>query len=197
MSPRSSSVSPSVGARRSRPRRARSRTASAEMPSSPASSSYERSCFRTSWTTARWSGARASRLTEAERSGCHGYAQPVHDEPIPGFDGLYGLELQSVDGDEVRARVHVDDRHLQPFGLVHGGGYAAMAESIASHGTAIGTGQQKFVAGLSNQTSFLRPVFKDDTISAVATPRHKGSTTWVWEVECTDGQGRPCALVRV
>src|SRR3712207_387777 len=108
-------------------------------------------------------------------------AEPIHDEPIPGFDGLYGLELQRADGDEVRGRVHVDDRHLQPFGLVHGGVYAAMAESMASVGTALGVGEGKFVAGLSNQTSFLRPVFKDDVIDAVALPRHRGSTTWVWE----------------
>ena len=121
----------------------------------------------------------------------------MQTDPIPGFDGLYGLELQHADGDEVRGFVQVDERHLQPFGLVHGGVYAAMAESMASYGTAIGAGEGKFVAGLSNQTSFLRPVFNGDTISAVATPRHRGSTTWVWEVECTDGQGRPCALVRV
>jgi uncharacterized protein (TIGR00369 family) len=121
----------------------------------------------------------------------------VQTDPIPGFDGLYGLELQHADGDEVRGLVQVDERHLQPFGLVHGGVYAAMAESMASYGTALGTGEQKFVAGLSNHTSFLRPVFQGDTISAVATPRHRGGTTWVWEVECTDGQGRPCALVRV
>ena len=119
------------------------------------------------------------------------------ENPIPGFDGHYGLELLHAGGDEVRGRVQVDERHLQPFGLVHGGVYAAMAESMASYGTVLGTGEDKFVAGLSNQTSFLRPVFNGDTISAVATPRHRGSTTWVWEVECTDGQGRACALVRV
>src|SRR4051812_27293253 len=124
-------------------------------------------------------------------------AQPHLNAPIPGFDGLYGLELQHADADEVRGRVVVDDRHLQPFGLVHGGVYAAMAESMASYGTAIGAGGDKFVAGLSNHTSFLRPVFKGDTISAVATPRHRGRTTWVWEVECMDGQSRACALVRV
>ena len=121
----------------------------------------------------------------------------MQTDPIPGFDGLYGLELQHAGADEVRGLVHVDERHLQPFGLVHGGVYAAMAESMASYGTALGTGEEKFVAGLSNHTSFLRPVFDGDTISAVATPRHRGGTTWVWEVECVDGQGRPCALVRV
>jgi uncharacterized protein (TIGR00369 family) len=121
---------------------------------------------------------------------------------IPGFDGLYGLVLEHATSDEVRGRVRIDERHLQPFGLVHGGVYAAMAESMASYGTAIGVGATspegaKFVAGLSNHTSFLRPVFEGDTVTGVATPRHRGATTWVWEVECSDGQGRLCALVRV
>ena len=50
--------------------------------------------------------------------------------------------------------------------------------------------------GLSNQTSFLRPI-TEGTIHAVALPRHRGRTTWVWEVEITDDDGRLCALVRM
>ena len=50
--------------------------------------------------------------------------------------------------------------------------------------------------GLSNQTSFLRPIL-DGTIHAVARRRHRGRTTWVWEVEITDDQARLCALVRM
>src|SRR3954451_15611128 len=123
-------------------------------------------------------------------------ARSLLAERLGGFDGLYGLELLRADADEVRGRVQVDARHLQPFGLVHGGVYAAMAESMASYGTALGVGD-RVVAGLSNQTSFLRPVFDGDTVTAVATPRHRGRTTWVWEVECRDGRDRPCALVRV
>ncbi len=83
------------------------------------------------------------------------------------------------------------------MGLVHGGVYAAMAESMASYGTFLGAGEGKFVAGLSNHTSFLRPVFAGDTITAVAVPRHRGRTTWVWEVEVATSAGKPCALVRV
>src|SRR5687768_13587947 len=87
-----------------------------------------------------------------------------------GFDELYGLELLRADGDEVRAKVKMDARHLQPFGLVHGGVYAAMAESMASIGTFRGAGEDKSVAGLSNHTSFLRPVFEGDTVTGVGTP---------------------------
>ena len=123
--------------------------------------------------------------------------ESLHNQPLMGFDALYGLQLDAADGDEVRGHVVIDDRHLQPRGLVHGGLYAAIAESLASLGTAVGTGMEKFVAGLSNHASFLRPVFAGDTITAVGAPRHRGRTTWVWEIEISDGEGRTCALVRV
>ena len=53
-----------------------------------------------------------------------------------GFDGLYGLELTELTDERVRGRVAVSDEIKQPAGLVHGGVYAAIAESLASYGTA-------------------------------------------------------------
>ena len=50
--------------------------------------------------------------------------------------------------------------------------------------------------GMSNQTSFLRPI-TSGTIHAEARRRHRGRTTWVWEVDITDDEGRLCALVRM
>jgi 1,4-dihydroxy-2-naphthoyl-CoA hydrolase len=114
-----------------------------------------------------------------------------------GFDGLYGLEITSLTGEEVRARVRVRDELKQPGGLVHGGVFAAMAEAIASIGTFVGVQEEgKGAIGLSNQTSFLRPIV-DGTIHAVARRRHRGRTTWVWEVDISDDEGRLCALVRM
>jgi 1,4-dihydroxy-2-naphthoyl-CoA hydrolase len=114
-----------------------------------------------------------------------------------GFDGLYGLEITSLTGEEVRAQVRVRDEIKQPGGLVHGGVFAAMAEAIASVGTFVGVHEEgKGAVGLSNQTSFLRPIV-DGTIHAVARRRHRGRTTWVWEVEISDDEGRLCALVRM
>ena len=50
--------------------------------------------------------------------------------------------------------------------------------------------------GMANSTSFLRPIV-DGTIHAVARRRHKGRTTWVWEVDITDDEDRLCAIVRM
>jgi 1,4-dihydroxy-2-naphthoyl-CoA hydrolase len=114
-----------------------------------------------------------------------------------GFDGLYGLELTELTDELVRGRVAVSDEIKQPAGLVHGGVYAAIAESLASYGTASAVvGDDKLTAGLSNQTSFLRPI-TEGSIDAVATRRHRGRTTWVWEVEMSDDQGNLCVLSRV
>jgi uncharacterized protein (TIGR00369 family) len=93
--------------------------------------------------------------------------------------------------------VPVRDDLRQPGGLLHGGVYAAVAESLATNGTAAMVFQDGNTAmGLSNQTSFLRPVTQG-AVSAVARARHRGRTTWVWEVELTDDDGRLCALTRV
>jgi 1,4-dihydroxy-2-naphthoyl-CoA hydrolase len=116
---------------------------------------------------------------------------------MPGFDGLYGLELLTVSDEEVTARVAVRDELKQPAGLVHGGVFASIAESITSIGTYLAVrGEGRSAQGLANQTSFLRPIV-DGTIHAVARRRHRGRTTWVWEVELSDDQQRLCALVRM
>jgi 1,4-dihydroxy-2-naphthoyl-CoA hydrolase len=116
---------------------------------------------------------------------------------MPGFDGLYGLEVLAISHEEISARVVVRDELRQPGGLVHGGVFASIAESITSIATWLAVQDDGRTAqGLSNQTSFLRPIV-DGTIHAVARRRHRGRTTWVWDVEILDDQQRVCALVRM
>ena len=113
------------------------------------------------------------------------------------FDGLIGLVIDEADRDEVHAHVAVRDDLKQPMGLVHGGVFASIAESITSAATWMAVTSDGLSAqGLCNQTSFLRPI-TEGTIHAVARRRHSGRTTWVWEVEITDDQERLCALVRM
>jgi uncharacterized protein (TIGR00369 family) len=123
-------------------------------------------------------------------------SEPAYTSP-EGFDALYGLELLEVHDDLVLGQVKVRDDLRQPFGLVHGGVLASIAETLASLGTAVevipeGNGAM----GLSNSTSFLRPI-TDGTIHARALRRHRGRTTWIWDVEMTDDAGRLCALTRM
>ncbi len=142
-------------------------------------------------------------------SASHVECGPMHNDPpfgfeidLPlelshGFERILGLWLTELSEERVSGRVAVREELLQPTALVHGGVYAAIAESLASWGTAYRVVPTGSVAvGMSNHTSFLRPI-REGTIHATAIPKHRGRTTWVWEVEISDDQGRLCVLSRV
>ena len=113
------------------------------------------------------------------------------------FDALYGLQVLHVDEELVQAQVPVRDEIKQPMGLVHGGVFASIAESITSLATFLAVQPEgKSAQGMSNQTSFLRPI-TEGTVHAEGRRRHRGRSTWVWEVDITDDDGRLCALVRM
>jgi 1,4-dihydroxy-2-naphthoyl-CoA hydrolase len=117
--------------------------------------------------------------------------------PDGSLDAVLGFETIELTPEVARARAEVGNQHKQPFGLVHGGVFAAMAESIASQATyRVVSEEGNMAVGLSNFTSFMRPILSG-TLHAEARRRHRGSTTWVWEVEMTDDDGRLCALSRV
>jgi 1,4-dihydroxy-2-naphthoyl-CoA hydrolase len=113
------------------------------------------------------------------------------------FDAFYGLEIDELTPERALGRLVVRPEHRQPRGVVHGGVYASIAEGLASWATGMVVVEKGLSAsGMSNQTSFLRPI-TGGTIHAVATRRHAGRTTWVWEVELSDDEGRLCALSRM
>jgi uncharacterized protein (TIGR00369 family) len=119
------------------------------------------------------------------------------DVGVRGFDRLYGLELLACDESEVRAQVQVREQIKQPAGLVHGGLYASVAESMTSLATALAVMADGNIAmGLSNSTSFLRPI-TEGIVHAHARRLHRGRTTWVWDVSFTDDQERVCAVTRM
>ena len=117
--------------------------------------------------------------------------------PAQTLTSVLGFETVEVGSDRARARFEVGDRHRQPYGIVHGGVYAALAESIASEATAVAVHEAGNVAmGMSNFVTFMRPIAAG-TVHAEAIRKHAGSTAWVWDVEMTDDEGRLCASSRI
>ncbi|MFM8237743.1 MAG: PaaI family thioesterase [Actinomycetota bacterium] len=116
------------------------------------------------------------------------------------LDGLIGFVIDDDGAEEPgRARGHlpIHPGVCQPMGIVHGGVYAALAETLASMGTArVVMRERKGAMGMSNLTTFLRPV-SEGTVHASARAIHRGRTTWVWEVELRDDADRLCATSRV
>jgi 1,4-dihydroxy-2-naphthoyl-CoA hydrolase len=122
----------------------------------------------------------------------------VESYPAAGtLDDVLGFELLEAGPERCRARFAAEGRVQQPMGLVHGGAYAALAESMVSVTTHLAVKENgSFAVGQSNSTTFLRPI-TSGYVNAEGTPLHSGRTTWVWDVTFTDDEGRVCAVTRV
>lgn len=122
---------------------------------------------------------------------------PTHLPLEATLDGTLGFEALELGEERVRGRVAVSDRICQPYGLVHGGVYAALSESLVSRATFEAVAADDMIAvGMSNDTSLLRPV-TSGSVNASGRRRHRGRSTWMWEVDLTDDDGRLCAVSRV
>lgn len=113
------------------------------------------------------------------------------------FDALIGTDWISDDPERARARVPIRDDLRQPFGLMHGGVMSSLVESVCSRATAIAVFDDGMAAmGQSISVSFMRPITQGHA-EVEARARHRGRTTWVWDAEVLDAEGRLCALAQM
>jgi 1,4-dihydroxy-2-naphthoyl-CoA hydrolase len=120
--------------------------------------------------------------------------QGIPERSVQTLDGALGFEITEMGEELACGRFEVTGAVRQPFGVVHGGAFAAMAETLASRATSEAVhAEGKIAVGQSNHTSFLRPASRG-TVHAEARCRHRGRTSSVWEVAFTDDEGRLCAL---
>ncbi|ORM31869.1 PaaI family thioesterase [Williamsia sp. 1135] len=117
-----------------------------------------------------------------------------------GFDAEIGLQYKDVTPDAVRAEFTVTDKLLQPFGIVHGGVYCAVIESVASISGQVwlvnNVTPDGHVVGVNNSTDFLRAV-KTGNMTAQSKPIHRGRRQQLWEVDVADENGKLIAQGRV
>lgn len=112
-----------------------------------------------------------------------------------GLDHLLGLRYESLEDARVVATLAVTQAHLQPYGLVHGGVYAAMVESVCSVGAALEVlGEGRNAVGLENTTRFHRGTRVGGRLRAEARPAvEPGENRARWEATITDEAGEVCA----
>jgi 1,4-dihydroxy-2-naphthoyl-CoA hydrolase len=115
------------------------------------------------------------------------------------FDNELGLVFTELTPDGARAQIEVQPKLLQPMGIVHGGVYCSMIESMASVAAwtwfnANGAGGN--VVGVNNNTDFLRAI-SSGTIHGTATPVHRGRRQQLWLVTITDATDRVVARGQV
>lgn len=119
-------------------------------------------------------------------------------EFVAPFDTEIGLQFTELTPDGARAQLEVQPKLLQPMGLVHGGVYCSMIESMASVSAYVwlasnGGGN---VVGVNNNTDFLRAI-KSGTIYGRAEPVHRGRRQQLWLVTITDDDDRVVARGQV
>jgi len=116
---------------------------------------------------------------------------------LGGFNNALGLQFTKATMDEFVAELEITDNHLQPYGLVHGGVYAGMIETLCSTGAALAVwGENKNTVGLENNTSFLKAV-RGGSLRCTARPLVLGKRSHVWEASIHDDQDRLVASGRV
>jgi 1,4-dihydroxy-2-naphthoyl-CoA hydrolase len=113
------------------------------------------------------------------------------------FDELVGTQWLDDDPDRARVRIELRDELRQPVGLLHGGVLSTLVESVCSRATALSVLDEGMAAmGQSISVSFIRPVTEGGA-EVTARARHRGRTTWVWDAEVTNDEGKLCALAQM
>ncbi|GFG65083.1 esterase [Mycobacterium kubicae] len=114
------------------------------------------------------------------------------------FDAELGLTFTELSPDGARAQLEVKPKLLQPMGLVHGGVYCSMIESMASVAafTWLASNGGGEVVGVNNNTDFLRAI-KSGTVYGNAEPVHRGRRQQLWLVTITDDAERLVARGQV
>ena len=113
----------------------------------------------------------------------------------PGVNQQLGVEVVEVSPEKVVLQVEVGPKVHQPYGILHGGVSALLAEGAASLGGAVSVGPDQIVVGTELNCSHLRSM-SSGTLTATATPIRKGRNVHVWAIELTDETGRMICVAR-
>jgi len=123
-------------------------------------------------------------------------AQVAIDELKIGMAAAIGIEIVSLSPEKVIATMPVDHRTQQPFGLLHGGASAALAETVASLGAYMNVDQETQAAvGVELNANHLRGK-TEGIVTATATPVRRGRTIHVWDIKIEDEESRLVCVSR-
>jgi uncharacterized protein (TIGR00369 family) len=111
--------------------------------------------------------------------------------------GLLGIQLVELGEDYARATMPVDERHIQPFGILHGGASVVLAETIGSVCGTLALEEGWLVVGLEVNANHLAPVRNGDRVEALCRPLQLGRTVQVWQIEIRRGDGTLTCVSRL
>jgi 1,4-dihydroxy-2-naphthoyl-CoA hydrolase len=107
-----------------------------------------------------------------------------------------GIEFTEIGDDFLRGRVPVDERTVQPYGLLHGGVSVVLAETLGSSGAYYAAPEGHRAVGLDINANHLRAAM-GGWVTGTARPVHRGRTTHVWQIDMTNDAGELTCVSRL
>ena len=108
-----------------------------------------------------------------------------------------GIEFTELGDDYLKARMPVDERTRQPYGLLHGGASCVLAETLGSIGSALVINPERYICvGLEINANHIKSA-RDGYVLGIARPIHLGSTTHVWDIRITDDREKLICISRL
>ncbi|WP_426959480.1 PaaI family thioesterase [Muricoccus radiodurans] len=108
-----------------------------------------------------------------------------------------GIVITEVGPDYLRAEMPVDHRHIQPFGVLHGGVSVVLAETIGSTACNLALPEGQYCVGLEINANHLATVPLGSRVTAECRPFHTGRSTQVWGIEIRREDGRLACISRL
>jgi len=114
-----------------------------------------------------------------------------------GMAGLIGITFTEMGENFLKAKMPVDQRTRQPYGILHGGASATLAETLGSVASAFVIDTDQFYCvGLEINANHIRAA-REGWVYGIATPLHLGRTTHVWDIKITDEQDKLVCVSRL
>ena len=114
----------------------------------------------------------------------------LNGRPKGHIGDLLGIEFTEIGPDSISARMPVNEKTHQPYGILHGGASVVLAESLGSVASNMVINSDKYIGvGLEVNANHLRPV-KSGFVTGICTPIHIGGKTHVWDIKLYDDRGK-------
>jgi len=124
-------------------------------------------------------------------------AQAIEARLADSLPGAFGIRILEVGPDFLRAEMPVDRRHVQPYGILHGGASVVLAETLGSIATVLTLPEGQHAVGLEVNANHLSAVPAGETVSALCRPLHLGRRTQVWQTEIHRRDGKLACVSRL
>jgi len=124
-------------------------------------------------------------------------AEKLNAYAASSMPGYLGIEFTEIGRDYLRARMPVDQRTIQPTGILHGGASVVLAETLGSVGAFLCIDPaQKTCVGIEINANHVRPV-QEGYVIGTAKPVHLGTSTQIWEIRIANEQDKLVCISRL